>query len=66
MIKFEGGVMKSLFSFLLFLTSINFAVSAQGVGTQAPNFTHNTLDHGQLSLSDHIGKVVYLFFFGWG
>jgi alkyl hydroperoxide reductase subunit AhpC len=39
---------------------------AQGVGTQAPDFTHETLDHGQISLSDHVGKVLYLFFFGWG
>jgi len=58
--------MKVFLSFLLFLTIINISAFAQGVGTQAPTFTHNTLDHGQLSLSDHTGKVVYLFFFGWG
>lgn len=58
--------MKLVFLILLFLTTINLNLYAQGVGTQAPDFTHNTLDHGQLSLSDHFGKVVYLFFFGWG
>ncbi len=51
--------MKVFLSLLLFLTVININAFAQGVGTQAPNFTHNTLDHGQLSLSDHMGKVVY-------
>ena len=40
-------------------------VSGQQVGTPAPQFTHRTLDHGELSLSDYAGKVVYLFFFGW-
>jgi peroxiredoxin len=40
-------------------------VSAQQVGTPAPQFSHITLDHGQISLSDYLGKNVYLFFFGW-
>jgi hypothetical protein len=38
----------------------------QNVGTQAPDFTHNTLAHGTVSLSEFQGKVVYLFFFGYG
>ena len=41
------------------------SVYGQRVGILAPQFTHRTLDHGQLSLSDYDGKVVYLFFFGW-
>jgi len=41
------------------------AVMGQAVGTQAPDFTYPTLDHGTVSLSDYRGKVVYLFFFGW-
>lgn len=42
------------------------AASAQtpGVGSTAPDFTHTSLEHGQVKLSDHRGKVVYLFFFG--
>jgi len=53
---------KSVF-LLLFL----FAGSllAQDVGTQAPEFSHVTLDHGNISLSNFSGKVVYLFFFEW-
>ncbi len=35
-----------------------------GVGNMAPDFTHTSLDHGQIKLSDHRGKVVYLFFLG--
>ncbi len=51
-------------SLLVLLMTLQLA--AQGVGTLAPNFTHNTLDDGQISLSDFSGQVVYLFFFGWG
>ncbi len=58
--------MKDFVKLIFFLTILNLTINAQGVGTQAPNFTHNTLDHGQISLSDYQGKVVYLFFFGWG
>ena len=46
----------------LFLCS---GVYAQGIGTQAPDFTHATPDHGTIALSDYSGKIVYLFFFGW-
>jgi peroxiredoxin len=58
--------MKLILSVLIILTVINFYVHSQVVGTQAPDFTHYTLDHGQISLSNYHGKVVYLFFFGWG
>jgi len=48
---------------VFFLMTI--CIYGQQVGTPAPQFTHRTLDHGQLSLSDYGGKIVYLFFFGW-
>lgn len=35
------------------------------VGSPAPDFTKTTLDHGQISLSQYRGKVVYLFFAGY-
>lgn len=41
-------------------------VFAQGVGDTAPDFTLNTLDGGTFTLSDHEGKVVLIFFFGYG
>ena len=58
--------MKHILISLILLLILNLSIFAQGVGTQAPDFTHETLDHGQISLSNHSGKVVYLFFFGWG
>ena len=58
--------MKYLTIIIFFLLISIFSIDAQDVGTQAPNFTHNTLDHGQISLSDYQGNIVYLFFFGWG
>ncbi len=56
-------------------TSLKLAMSAllvaavagaqtPGVGSMAPDFTHTSLEHGQIKLSDHRGKVVYLFFLG--
>ena len=51
---------------LLFFFVINSKVYSQAVGSPAPDFTHNTLSHGTISLSDYRGKVVYLFFFGYG
>lgn len=35
-----------------------------GTTTKAPDFTLNSLDNGQVKLSDYTGKVVVLFFFG--
>lgn len=58
--------MKKIVYIIVFLIIQNINLLAQGVGTQAPNFTHTTLDSGQISLSDYFGRVVYLFFFGWG
>jgi peroxiredoxin len=34
--------------------------------TPAPDFTHSSLDGGEITLSDFRGKVVYLFFYGAG
>ncbi len=51
---------------ILFQFVLLSSVFAQTVGTPAPDFTHQTLSHGSVSLSDYQGKVVYLFFFGWG
>ena len=34
------------------------------VGSPAPDFTHTSLEHGQIKLSEQRGKVVYLFFLG--
>jgi hypothetical protein len=36
------------------------------VGEPAPDFSYRTLDGDTVSLSDYRGKVVYLFFFGYG
>ncbi|UCF05567.1 MAG: redoxin domain-containing protein [bacterium] len=36
------------------------------VGQPAPDFTYLTLSGDTISLSDYRGKVVYLFFFGYG
>jgi peroxiredoxin len=57
-------MLKKSIPILLLLTLCKFAV-AQKVGTTAPDFTHTTLDHGTISLSDYRGRIVYLFFFGW-
>lgn len=48
---------------LLFLLSNSNAIN---VGDPAPDFTLQSLDDGEISLSDYHGKVVYLFFLGNG
>ena len=40
------------------------AMAQPRVGDPAPDFTHESLDHGQIKLSDYRGKVIYLFFMG--
>lgn len=50
---------------LLMVAGFSSGLSAQSVGTVAPDFTHSTLSNGTISLSNYRGKVVYLFFFGW-
>jgi hypothetical protein len=51
-----------IISILLLLISV---CGAQQVDTPAPPFSHISLDHGQITLADYLGKNVYLFFFGW-
>jgi hypothetical protein len=55
---------KVLYFFIIIIFALESGI-AQDVGAPAPDFTHNTLAHGTISLSDYQGKVVYLFFFGW-
>ena len=56
------------FFLLSALLLIPFSIWGQAVGTEAPDFDLNSLDDGQIKLSDYRGKVVYIFFFGynWG
>jgi len=56
---------KFLYLFMMLIFTCESGIT-QEVGAPAPDFTHNTLSHGTISLSDYQGKVVYLFFFGWG
>jgi hypothetical protein len=58
--------MKKTLLTLILMILTNSNVFSQAVGTEAPDFTHHTLSHGTISLSDYLGKVVYLFFFGYG
>ncbi len=53
------------FAFIL-LALISHPVFGQNVGDVAPNFTVATASDGNFTLSDHLGKVVMVFFFGNG
>ena len=55
--------MYRLLSFLLILFIISTA-SAVGVGDDAPDFTLVKLRGDDFTLSDHRGKIVYIFWFG--
>jgi hypothetical protein len=55
---------KSIYLFIMMIFGYG-TLFAQEVGAPAPDFTHDTIAHGTISLSDFQGKVVYLFFFGW-
>ena len=57
--------MKIRRNILLILVILGSELFAQAAGTMAPDFTHATLNHGSISLSQYRGRVVYLFFFGW-
>ena len=46
---------------LLFLLSDSNAIN---IGDPAPDFTLESLDNGEISLSDYQGKIVYLYFLG--
>lgn len=58
--------MRTMVKITLSTLLVAIAASAQtpGVGNMAPDFTHSSLNHGQIKLSDFRGKVVYLFFLG--
>lgn len=56
--------MKTLFFTLSMLLAV-VAMQAQ-VNTKAPDFNVNLLGGGSYSLSDDVGKVVLIFFFGYG
>ncbi len=57
--------MRKYISLLFFyMISISNAFG-QAVGTEAPDFSLNSLENGQITLSDFRGKVVYLYFFGY-
>lgn len=51
---------------LFMLSMLGLPLFGQTVGNPAPEFTLNTLDGDTLSLSDYQGKVVFLYFFGYG
>ncbi len=56
-----------MLSIRIFILSITIFISgavAQGINDPAPDFTLQSLDHGEVSLSDYSGKVVVLFFLG--
>ncbi len=55
---------KLIYLFIVVLFTFQTGL-AQQVGAPAPDFTHETVAHGTISLSGFQGKVVYLFFFGW-
>ncbi len=46
------------------LAAVTAWAQTPALGDMAPDFTHASLDHGQIKLSDYRGKVVYLFFLG--
>ena len=59
-----------LISLSVLFTGCNTTSDSDGIddaiGRTAPNFSYNTLDGQQITLSDFQRKVVYLFFYGAG
>ncbi len=53
------------FLIIIFLLLIYAAGQTQSKGDPAPDFTLQSLDHGQITLSNYSGKVVYLYFIGY-
>lgn len=47
------------------LTAAFISTLTAGVGDEAPDFTLNQQGGGSFTLSDHRGKVVYIFWFGY-
>jgi len=57
--------MKTLRILLIAISLISLKlVKAQNVGEAAPDFSLSQLDGGSFTLSDHLGKVVFIFTFG--
>ena len=56
-------MLKKLLLFAFIGTQVVFGV---GIGDKAPDFTLQKLSGDSISLSDYQGKIVYIFWFGWG
>jgi peroxiredoxin len=54
--------MKNALGMVLLFAAI--ATAQPRVGDSAPDFTLQSLNHGEIKLSNYRGKVVYLFFMG--
>lgn len=62
-------VLKALFIILFFIncsTTSSETTTGSTPNTPAPEFTHVSLDGGEISLSNFRGQVVYMFFYGAG
>lgn len=57
--------MKHLGITFIFIVIMSLSISAQEIGSQAPDFTLKDLQGQDFKLSDQIGKVVVIFFFGY-
>ena len=54
---------KTFFSLLL-LAALSMGLKGQSVGDPAPDFTLNDINGESFTLSENLGKVVFIFFFG--
>ncbi len=57
--------MKTLITIILFISLISTA-NALGIGDPAPDFDLTATDNKSYKLSDYAGKVVYIYWFGYG
>lgn len=60
--------MKNIFSTFIFLVFMSYSqlALAQDEGSLAPDFSLSLQGGGDFTLSDHSGKVVFMFIFGYG
>ncbi|MBU8920481.1 MAG: hypothetical protein KOO63_01355 [Bacteroidales bacterium] len=56
---------KILIAAAVLLLVASGAMGQVGVGDEAPPFIYGSVSHGTVSLADHSGKVVYLYFYGY-
>ena len=56
---------KCVLGLIVFIVA-TVVTQAQTVGAQAPDFTYATLSHGNFTLSQQQGKVVFVFVIGYG